>query len=90
MRKVSGAVADRLLIRDRGLSREGMYADVVVFDPATIIDNSTYEKPNPASTGVQEVVVNNVEVIRDGKHTGAKPGRVVRGLGWPGPTGTNR
>ncbi len=82
IRKMSGAVADRLLIRDRGLLREGMYADVVVFDPATIQEHATYEKPNQASTGVREVFVNGVEVIRDGKHTGAKPGRVVRGPGW--------
>ena len=82
IRKMSGAVADRLLIRDRGLLREGMYADVVVFDPATIQEHARYEKPNQASTGVREVFVNGVEVIRDGKHTGAKPGRVVRGPGW--------
>ena len=82
IRKMSGAVADRLLIRDRGLLREGMLADVVVFDPATIQEHSTYEKPNQGSTGVREVFVNGVEVIRDGKHTGAKPGRVVRGPGW--------
>jgi N-acyl-D-amino-acid deacylase len=82
IRKMSGAVADRLLIRDRGLLREGMFADVVVFDPATIQEHSTYEKPNQGSTGVREVFVNGVEVIRDGKHTGAKPGRVVRGPGW--------
>lgn len=82
IRKMSGAVAGRLLIRDRGLLREGVYADVVVFDPATIQERSTYEKPNQASTGVREVFVNGVEVIRDGRHTGAKPGRVVRGPGW--------
>jgi N-acyl-D-amino-acid deacylase len=82
IRKMSGAVADRLLIRDRGLLREGMFADVVVFDPATIQEHSTYENPNQGSTGVREVFVNGVEVVRDGKHTGAKPGRVVRGPGW--------
>ncbi len=82
IRKMSGAVADRLLIRDRGLLREGMYADVVVLDPATIQEHSTYERPNQASTGVREVFVNGVEVIRDGRHTGAKPGHVVRGPGW--------
>jgi dihydroorotase/N-acyl-D-amino-acid deacylase len=87
IRKMSGAVADRLLIRDRGLLREGMLADVVVFDPATIQEHSTYENPNQASTGVREVFVNGVEVVRDGKHTGAKPGRVVRGPGWTGGGG---
>ncbi|MDQ2891125.1 MAG: D-aminoacylase [Gemmatimonadota bacterium] len=90
VRKMSGAVADRLLIRDRGLLREGMYADVVIFDPATIIDNSTYEQPNQASTGVREVFVNGVEVVSSGKHTGAKPGRIVRGPGWTAATGTDR
>ena len=82
VRKMSGAVADRLLIHDRGLLRPGMYADVVVFDAATIIDHSTYEQPHQLSTGVRHVFVNGVEVIRDGRHTGAKPGRVVRGPAW--------
>jgi N-acyl-D-amino-acid deacylase len=90
IRKMSGAVADRLLIKDRGLLREGMYADVVVFDPATIQEHTTYEKPNQVSTGVREVFVNGVEVIRDGKHTGAKPGRVVRGPGWHATEGKER
>ncbi|MDQ2767336.1 MAG: D-aminoacylase [Gemmatimonadota bacterium] len=90
IRKMSGAVADRLLIRDRGLLREGMYADVVVFDPATIQEHTTYEKPNQVSTGVREVFVNGVEVIHDGKHTGAKPGRVVRGPGWHATEGKER
>jgi dihydroorotase/N-acyl-D-amino-acid deacylase len=88
IRKMSGAVADRLLIRDRGLLRQGMYADVVVFNAATIIDHSTYEKPHQLSTGIQNVFVNGVEVIRDGRHTGAKPGRVVRGSAWRGSDGT--
>jgi N-acyl-D-amino-acid deacylase len=59
-----------------------MYADVVVFDPQTIRENSTYEKPNQLSTGVDAVLVNGVEVVRDGRHTGARPGRIVRGPGW--------
>jgi len=82
VRKMSGAVADRLLIHDRGLLRPGMYADVVVFDAATIKDHSTYEQPHQLSTGVRHVFVNGVEVIRDGRHTGAKPGRIVRGPAW--------
>jgi dihydroorotase/N-acyl-D-amino-acid deacylase len=82
VRKMTGAVAERLLIGDRGLLRPGMYADVVVFDPATIQEHSTYERPNQLSTGVVEVFVNGVEVIRDGRHTGARPGRIVRGHGW--------
>ena len=84
VRKMSGAVAERLLIGDRGLLRPGMFADVVVFDPATIHENATYEKPLQLSTGVREVFVNGVEVVREGRHTGAKPGRIVRGPGWRG------
>ncbi len=87
IRKMTGAVAERLLIRDRGLLREGMYADVVVFDPATIQEHSTFEKPHQLSTGVEYVFVNGVEVVREGRHTGAKPGRVVRGPGWRGAAG---
>ena len=84
VRKMTGAVAARLLIKDRGLLKAGMYADVVVFDPATIREHSTYEKPHQLSTGVREVFVNGVEVVRDGRHTNAKPGRIVRGPGWRG------
>lgn len=90
IRKMTGAVADRLLIHDRGLLRPGMYADVVVFDPAKIQEHSTYERPNQVSTGVLEVFVNGVEVIRDGRHTGAKPGRVVRGPGWRAPAASEQ
>jgi N-acyl-D-amino-acid deacylase len=82
VRKMTSAVAERLSIPDRGLLREGDYADIVVFDPKTIIDNATYDKPSVISSGVREVYVNGVEVVRDEKHTGAKPGRVVRGPGY--------
>jgi dihydroorotase/N-acyl-D-amino-acid deacylase len=82
VRKMTSAVATRLSIRDRGLIVEGMYADVMVFDPATIIDNATFEKPHQISTGVRYVLVNGVAVVNDGKHTGAKPGRALRGPGW--------
>ena len=82
IRKMTGAVAERLSIRDRGMLHEGMYADIVLFDPATIIDRATYEQPNQLSVGVRDVFVNGVEVVRDGGHTGAKPGRVVRGPGF--------
>jgi N-acyl-D-amino-acid deacylase len=81
VRKMTSATASRLKLRDRGLLREGMYADVVVFDPATIIDVATFEKPHQLSVGVKHVFVNGVAVVRDGKHTGATPGRVVRGPG---------
>jgi N-acyl-D-amino-acid deacylase len=82
IRKMTSAVATRLLIGDRGLLRPGMYADVVVFDPEHIQENSTYEKPLQLSTGMHEVFINGVEVVHDGRHTGAKPGRIVRGPGW--------
>jgi N-acyl-D-amino-acid deacylase len=84
VRKMTSATAARLMLRDRGLLREGMYADVVVFDPATIIDHATFAQPHQLSTGVQYVFVNGVAVVSEGKHTGAKPGMVVRGPGWSG------
>jgi N-acyl-D-amino-acid deacylase len=82
IRKMTSAVAERLLIADRGLLRPGMFADVVVFDPQRIQENSTYEKPLQLSTGMHVVLINGVEVVRDGRHTGAKPGRIVRGPAW--------
>ncbi|MBA2459398.1 MAG: D-aminoacylase [Gemmatimonadales bacterium] len=84
VRKMTSAVAARLSLWDRGLVREGMYADLVVFDPATVADRATYERSHQHSTGIRHVIVNGVAVLRDGKHTGAKPGRVVRGPGWTG------
>ena len=81
VRKMSGAVATRLGLRDRGLLREGMFADVVVFDDKTIIDLATPDRPHQVSRGVEHVFVNGVQVIRDGQHTGATPGRVLRGPG---------
>ena len=88
IRKMTSAVATRLSIRDRGQLREGFFADVVIFDPATIIDVATYTKPHQNSIGVQTVLVNGVRVWDNGKHTGAKPGRIVRGPGWTGPGAT--
>lgn len=84
VRKMSSAVAARLGLRDRGLLREGMFADVVIFDDTTIIDLATPERPHQISRGVEQVFVNGVQVLRDGRHTGATPGRVVRGSGWTG------
>jgi N-acyl-D-amino-acid deacylase len=81
VRKMSSAVADRLDLRDRGMLRAGMFADVVVFDPATITDNSTIENPHRLSTGIEQVWVNGQQVIADGVHTGAKPGRFLKGPG---------
>ena len=82
IRKMTSAVAERLLIADRGLLRPGMYADVVVFDPQRIKENSTYEVPLQLSTGMHAVLINGIQVVRDDRHTGAKPGRIVRGAGW--------
>ncbi len=81
IRKFTSGVAERLSIQERGMLRAGMYADVVVFDPNTIIDKATYEKPHQLSVGMREVFVNGVEVLKDGVHTGAKPGRALRGPG---------
>jgi N-acyl-D-amino-acid deacylase len=86
VRKATSAVATRLSIGDRGLLKEGMKADIVVFDPATVADRATFEKPHQLSVGFQTVMVNGIEVVRDGAHTGAKPGQAVRGPGWTGWT----
>lgn len=81
VRKMTSAVARRLSIQDRGLLQEGLYADIAVFDARTIIDHATYAQPHQLSTGVSYVFVNGVAVVRDGKHTGALPGQIIRGPG---------
>ena len=81
VRKMTSAVAERLSIRDRGLVREGMMADLMIFDPTTIIDRATYEQPHQLSVGMQWVLVNGVAVVSRGQVTGEKPGRLVRGPG---------
>jgi N-acyl-D-aspartate/D-glutamate deacylase len=78
IRKMTSAVADRLSLRDRGLLRAGTYADVVVFDPATVHDTATFAEPHQLAVGVRDVWVNGERVIREGRHTGALPGRIVR------------
>jgi N-acyl-D-amino-acid deacylase len=78
VRKMTSLPAANLGIERRGVLREGYFADVVVFDPGTIQDHATFETPLHYATGVSEVLVNGVEVIKGGEHTGAKPGRVVR------------
>ena len=82
VRRMTSAVASRLALRDRGLLREGMFADVVMFDPATIIDLATPERPHQLSRGVEQVWVNGTRVLRDGRHTNARPGRTLRGPGY--------
>jgi N-acyl-D-amino-acid deacylase len=84
VRKGTSAVADRLDLRDRGLLRDGMKADVIVFDPDTIIDHSEYTDPHHLSTGVRDVFVNGTAVLRDGAHTGELPGQRVNGPGYRG------
>ncbi len=81
IRKMSGAVAARLRLYERGVLRPGNFADVVIFDPATIADRATFERPHQLSTGVRDVWVNGARVIAAGQHTGATPGRVVTGVG---------
>ena len=75
---MTSANASKVRIYDRGLLRPGMVADVTVFDPATVIDHSTYEKPHAYSTGIKHVFVNGVAVLKDGEHTNARPGAIVR------------
>lgn len=82
IRKMSSAVAARLSLWDRGLLREGYLADVVVFDPHTVSDLATFEQPHQISIGIRDVWVNGARVLRDGAHTGAFPGRIVRGPGY--------
>jgi dihydroorotase/N-acyl-D-amino-acid deacylase len=82
VRKMTSAVTTRLQIQDRGLLREGMFADIVIFDPETIEDRATFEDPHQLSVGVHYVFVNGVLVLREGVHTGALPGRALRGPGW--------
>jgi N-acyl-D-amino-acid deacylase len=78
VRKMTSLPAANLGIARRGMLKEGYFADIAVFDPKTIQDHATFEKPRQLTTGVSEVFVNGVEVVHDGQHTGAKPGRVVR------------
>ncbi|MGA8764526.1 MAG: amidohydrolase family protein, partial [Candidatus Sulfotelmatobacter sp.] len=82
IRKFSALPAQRLLLTDRGVLKAGMWADVVIFDPATVRDLATFENPNQLSEGMQYVLVNGIPVIDQGKMSGALPGRVLRGAGF--------
>ena len=84
IRRLTSFPAKTLKLDRRGALKRGYFADVVVFDPGTIQDNATYEKPHQYATGMAQVFVNGVQVLKDGEHTGAKPGQVVRGPGWKG------
>ncbi|MFN2475925.1 MAG: amidohydrolase family protein [Chthoniobacterales bacterium] len=81
VRRLSGLPATNLGLDHRGFLQEGMFADVVVFDPKTIADHATFEKPHQYATGVKHVFVNGVHVLKDGEHTDAKPGRALWGPG---------
>ena len=84
IRKLAALPAENLRLHQRGRLHAGFFADVVVFDPATVQDHATFIEPHQYATGVQHVFVNGIAVLRDGAHTGATPGRVVRGPGWRG------
>jgi N-acyl-D-amino-acid deacylase len=82
IRKFSALAAQRMHLSDRGVLKQGMWADIVVFDPATVRDLATFENPNQLSQGMTYVLVNGVPVIEQGKMTGALPGKVLRGQGY--------
>ena len=82
IRKLASLPATHLKIQKRGELKVGNYADIVIFDPAKIKDNATFEKPHQYAEGMIHVFVNGVQVLKDGEHTGAKPGRFVKGPGW--------
>jgi N-acyl-D-amino-acid deacylase len=81
VRRLSGLPATNLELDRRGFLKEGMFADVVVFDPATIADRATFDNPHQYAVGMKHVFVNGVQVLKDGEHTGAKPGRALWGPG---------
>jgi N-acyl-D-amino-acid deacylase len=82
IRKFSALPAQRMRLTDRGVLKAGMWADLVVFDPATVRDVATFDNPNQLSQGMEYVLVNGVPVIDRGKMTGARPGKVLRGAGY--------
>jgi len=82
IRKLSSLPCDNLKIKKRGRIVKGNYADIVIFNPKTIGDNATFEQPHQLSTGVEHVLVNGIQVIKEGKHTNATPGRFIKGPGY--------
>ncbi|MGA9583026.1 MAG: D-aminoacylase [Allosphingosinicella sp.] len=82
IRRMTSFPASNLGIRDRGALKPGYFADLAIFDPATIRDNATFPRPQRYATGMRHVFVNGVQVLKDGEHTGATPGRFVKGPGW--------
>ncbi|MEP6506703.1 MAG: D-aminoacylase [Gemmatimonadales bacterium] len=90
IRRLTSQPAENLKIKSRGRLDPGYFADVVVFDPARVNDLATFEKPHQYSTGMVDVFVNGIQVLKDGVHSGARSGRVVRGPGWKGNTQTKQ
>jgi N-acyl-D-amino-acid deacylase len=84
VRRLTLLPATNMGLRDRGALKIGYHADIAMFDPATINDRATYAKPQQYAVGMRHVFVNGVQVLKDGEHTGAAPGMVVRGRGWTG------
>jgi len=84
IRRLTRQPAESFKLKDRGCLDKGCFADIVVFDPAKINDLATFDKPFQYAVGVKDVFVNGTQVLRDGEHTGAKPGQVVHGPGWTG------
>ena len=82
VRRLTSLPADNLGLERRGRLAPGQYADVVVFDPSTVQDHGTFERPHQYATGMRDVLVNGQQVLREGEHTGATPGRVIRGRGY--------
>lgn len=82
IRKLANLPAKNLKLRKRGELKAGYYADIVIFDPAKVKDNATFDKPHQYAEGMIHVFVNGVQVLQDGEHTGRKPGRFVKGPGW--------
>ncbi|MBD3616671.1 MAG: amidohydrolase family protein [Gracilimonas sp.] len=80
--RLTGLPAKNLKLQKRGYLSEGYFGDIVIFDPATIEDKATFTQPHQYAVGVHHVFVNGVQVLKDGEHTGAMPGQVVRGPGW--------
>jgi N-acyl-D-aspartate/D-glutamate deacylase len=85
IRKMTSLAAQRVGLSDRGLLRPGMFADITVFDPATVADRATYEQPHQPSTGIEYVFVNGQAVLKRGQLTAARPGRGLRGPGYVPP-----
>ena len=84
VRRLTSLPAENLSIKDRGSLKEGYFADITIFDPASIQDHASFAVPHQYSTGMQHVIVNGVPVLTGGEHTGATPGRFVKGPGYRG------